>query len=254
MRAKTWHFLPTHTSHIGAIRWHNVQLTNLFDEHKRSINIITTTFRYRQSNTQRFELCWQITIKLVANTFMARMSKVEIEKFARYWNDSLTIFIETNLSVGDRVIVSSGMGSRAGILQYIGETKFAPGNWCGVQLDEPSGKNDGTVDGVQYVLATNKTRLKKRKNKKNHKNSWKNSIFHFRYFNCPPNYGIFVPLAKVSLSPLSRKSRLSRAGSKESLNSIGTMGSITSTNTSRLRMSAQVPLTTTTYHVVYSTY
>lgn len=59
--------------------------------------------------------------------------------------------IETNLSVGDRVIVSSGMGSRAGILQYLGETKFAPGNWCGVQLDEPTGKNDGTVDGVQYV-------------------------------------------------------------------------------------------------------
>lgn len=50
------------------------------------------------------------------------------------------------------MIVSSGMGSRAGILQYLGETKFAPGNWCGVQLDEPSGKNDGTVEGVQYVF------------------------------------------------------------------------------------------------------
>lgn len=77
----------------------------------------------------------------------------------------------------------------------------------------------------------------------------------FRYFNCPSNYGIFVPLAKVSLSPLARKSRMSRAGSKESLTSIGTMGtlgSITSTNTSRLRMSAQVPLTT--YSVIYSTY
>lgn len=59
--------------------------------------------------------------------------------------------IESGLSIGDRVIVSSGMGSRAGILQYCGETKFAPGNWCGVQLDEPTGKNDGTVDGVQYV-------------------------------------------------------------------------------------------------------
>lgn len=55
------------------------------------------------------------------------------------------------MSVGDRVIVSSGMGSRAGILKYVGETKFAPGNWCGVELDEPTGKNDGTVDGVQYV-------------------------------------------------------------------------------------------------------
>lgn len=64
---------------------------------------------------------------------------------------SSDLFVETNLSIGDRVIVSSGMGSRAGILQYVGETKFAPGNWCGVQLDEPSGKNDGTVDGIQYV-------------------------------------------------------------------------------------------------------
>lgn len=62
-------------------------------------------------------------------------------------------FTECTMSIGDRVIVSSGMGSRAGILQYLGETKFAPGNWCGVQLDEPSGKNDGTVDGVQYVFA-----------------------------------------------------------------------------------------------------
>lgn len=67
-------------------------------------------------------------------------------------------------------------------------------------------------------------------------------LFIHRYFVCPPNYGIFVPLAKVSLSPLARKSRLSRAGSKESLTSFGTIGSITSTNTSRLRMSAQVPL------------
>lgn len=54
---------------------------------------------------------------------------------------------EGNLSVGDRIIVSSGLGSRPGILKYLGETHFASGNWCGVQLDEPSGKNDGSVDG-----------------------------------------------------------------------------------------------------------
>lgn len=51
------------------------------------------------------------------------------------------------MAIGDRVIVSSGLGSRPGILKYVGETKFASGNWCGVQLDDPSGKNDGTVDG-----------------------------------------------------------------------------------------------------------
>lgn len=52
----------------------------------------------------------------------------------------------SNLSVGDRIIVSSGLGSRPGILKYIGEAHFASGTWCGVQLDEPSGKNDGSVD------------------------------------------------------------------------------------------------------------
>lgn len=51
--------------------------------------------------------------------------------------------------MGDRIIVSSGLGSRPGILQYIGETQFASGNWCGVQLDDATGKNDGTVDGVK---------------------------------------------------------------------------------------------------------
>nr|XP_040235376.2 restin homolog isoform X13 [Anopheles coluzzii] len=115
-----------------------------------------------------------------------------------------------SLNVGDRVIVSSGFGSRPGMLKFIGETQFASGTWCGVQLDEASGKNDGTVDGV-------------------------------RYFECPAKYGIFVPIAKVTLSPSARKTsaRLSRANSKESLNSLATMSSIATTATSRLRMSAQ---------------
>lgn len=42
------------------------------------------------------------------------------------------------------------MGSRPGILKYIGETHFASGNWCGVQLDEPTGKNDGSIDNERY--------------------------------------------------------------------------------------------------------
>lgn len=62
------------------------------------------------------------------------------------------------------------------------------------------------------------------------------SLF-FRYFECAPNYGIFVPIAKVSLSPSSRKARLSRSGSKESLTSVGTIGSMASTVTSRMRQS-----------------
>ena len=49
-----------------------------------------------------------------------------------------------NLRVNDRVIVS---GSKQGVLRYVGTTEFAAGEWAGVELAEPQGKNDGTVAG-----------------------------------------------------------------------------------------------------------
>lgn len=51
------------------------------------------------------------------------------------------------LKIGERVIVSSSQGSKAGVLRYLGTTEFAAGEWCGVELDEPIGKNDGSVNG-----------------------------------------------------------------------------------------------------------
>lgn len=39
---------------------------------------------------------------------------------------------------------------RSAIVRFIGTTKFAPGTWVGLELDSPVGKNDGSVQGVQY--------------------------------------------------------------------------------------------------------
>ena len=62
-------------------------------------------------------------------------------------------------------------GSRPGIIRFIGETKFSPGKWIGVQLTSPDGKNDGTVAGV-------------------------------RYFACPNNCGVFVKPQRLTKAPM----------------------------------------------------
>ena len=49
--------------------------------------------------------------------------------------------------MGDRVWVN---GNKPGVVQFLGEAQFAPGQWAGVVLDEAIGKNDGSVAGVRY--------------------------------------------------------------------------------------------------------
>lgn len=53
----------------------------------------------------------------------------------------------SDFQVGDKVWVN---GNKPGHVQFIGSTQFAPGQWAGIVLDEPIGKNDGSVAGVRY--------------------------------------------------------------------------------------------------------
>ncbi|XP_004559335.2 CAP-Gly domain-containing linker protein 4 isoform X4 [Maylandia zebra] len=69
----------------------------------------------------------------------------------------------SEVRLGERVLV---VGQRTGVVQFYGKTNFAPGLWLGIELDKPSGKNDGSVGGV-------------------------------RYFTCPPKHGVFAPPSRV---------------------------------------------------------
>ncbi|XP_074113498.1 kinesin-like protein KIF13A isoform X5 [Cotesia typhae] len=66
--------------------------------------------------------------------------------------------------VGESVMVRPY--SYCGVIAYIGPTEFASGTWIGVELDAPTGKNDGAVNGQ-------------------------------RYFTCRPKCGIFVKVDKL---------------------------------------------------------
>jgi tubulin-specific chaperone B len=59
---------------------------------------------------------------------------------------------ERQIEVGKRCRVG-GDDLRRGVVSYVGEVKEIPagqGLWVGVRLDEPVGKNDGSISGTRY--------------------------------------------------------------------------------------------------------
>jgi|GEM_PF-6217862 len=66
---------------------------------------------------------------------------------------------------GQTVQLSDG---RKGIVRFAGQTHFQVGEWVGVELEDKTGKNDGSVQGE-------------------------------RYFDCPMGYGMFVKPMMVTI-------------------------------------------------------
>lgn len=53
----------------------------------------------------------------------------------------------SDLAVGQVIRLADG---RSAVVRFVGETEFAPGIWVGCELDDGSGKNDGSVQGERY--------------------------------------------------------------------------------------------------------
>ncbi|XP_078085759.1 CAP-Gly domain-containing linker protein 4 isoform X16 [Mustelus asterias] len=92
------------------------------------------------------------------------------------------LLMSLGLKLGERVMIA---GQKVGTLRFCGTTEFASGQWAGIELDEPEGKNDGSICGIQY-------------------------------FSCPIKYGIFAPLSKISKVPVEKKSLTRKSSSKAS--------------------------------------
>jgi len=58
--------------------------------------------------------------------------------------------LSDSFHIGDRVMVG---GTKPGRIVFIGETHFSTGEWAGVVLDGPVGKNDGSVAGRRYFTS-----------------------------------------------------------------------------------------------------
>eukprot|EP00842_Homolaphlyctis_polyrhiza_P006108 jgi/Hompol1/6499/HPOL_002276-RA len=84
----------------------------------------------------------------------------------------LTVFMQQiakhQFRLGDRVRARSSAVNHRGVLRFIGEPQFSQGIWCGIELDEPTGKNNGTIQDVHY-------------------------------FDAQPNHGVFVQFPALQL-------------------------------------------------------
>src|SRR4051812_11375579 len=69
--------------------------------------------------------------------------------------------------LGDLVDTDKGPGTIA----YLGTTQFADGQWAGVVLDEARGKNNGTIQGIQYFQCANNHGIFYLKEKVRHRGS-----------------------------------------------------------------------------------
>jgi tubulin-folding cofactor B len=82
------------------------------------------------------------------NTSMAKQEEIELAEIA-----------DRGIKVGARCQITEG--SRRGTVRYVGKIPEITGSvsqqaqlyWVGVEIDEPLGKNDGSIKGVRYFQA-----------------------------------------------------------------------------------------------------
>ncbi|KAH8401746.1 hypothetical protein KR009_007617, partial [Drosophila setifemur] len=124
-----------------------------------------------------------------------RASVAKMEGLAAYMDSSIMTSStevddeskDVELTLPDWIVLGESVLIRpynaSGVIRFVGTTEFQPGAWIGVELDVPTGKNDGSVKGIQY-------------------------------FQCKPKHGMFVRSDKLMLDKRGKAMRAYKAAEK----------------------------------------
>uniref|UniRef100_A0A1I8P0E7 Kinesin-like protein KIF13A n=1 Tax=Stomoxys calcitrans TaxID=35570 RepID=A0A1I8P0E7_STOCA len=137
-----------------------------------------TTFNNNRTNTlHRTSIAKMEGLANTTNDYLnvtSMSASMEIDDESKHVDITLPDWVV----VGESVLIRPY--NTSGVISYVGTTHFQAGTWIGVELDTPTGKNDGTVQGIQY-------------------------------FQCKPKHGIFVRFDKLILDKRGKAMRAYKA-------------------------------------------
>ncbi|TBU33993.1 CAP Gly-rich domain-containing protein [Dichomitus squalens] len=147
----------------GVQDWQTLKVTDLDP---------TTSFTGQLTDTSqvdKFELS-ETEYAQRQDTVLAYKQRNKIGRFSDRKSEEPVETQNVDIPVGARCEVETSVEDfkKRGTVRYVGPTEFAKGIWVGVEYDEPLGKNDGSVQGK-------------------------------RYFECQPNFGVFVKPERVKV-------------------------------------------------------
>ncbi|KAI0741802.1 CAP Gly-rich domain-containing protein [Daedaleopsis nitida] len=147
----------------GLRDWQVLKVTDLHPETSFTGQLTDT------SQVDKFELS-ETEYAQRQDTVLAYKQRNKIGRFGDKAKEDVQETQSVDISVGARCEVESTEEDfrKRGTARFVGPTDFAKGVWVGIEYDEPIGKNDGSVKGT-------------------------------RYFECRPNFGVFVKPERVKV-------------------------------------------------------
>ncbi|KAL9919930.1 kinesin heavy chain 73 isoform 4-T13 [Glossina fuscipes fuscipes] len=142
-------------------------------------NTVTGTMYNSDHNSNKTNSIQSESILISSNGRLNMSNSLENEDDNKFTEINLPSWVV----VGESVLIRPY--NTSGLIAYVGTTHFQPGLWIGVELDTPTGKNDGTVQGIQY-------------------------------FQCKAKHGIFVRSDKLILDKRGKAMRAYKAEQKQS--------------------------------------